>query len=638
MKPVCLKMQAFGSYVKPEPIDFTRLTQNLFLIAGDTGAGKSTIFDAIVFALYGEASSVRNRREGLVLQSQFAPPEIEPYVELTFLAGEGGNERYTVRRVPRHMAVRRRRTGAGGALVEKAASVTLTMPDGSDYPAREADRKIEEIVGLSKGQFMQVAMIAQGEFMDLLRARSDDKKVIFRKLFGTDLYREVAEELMQRRRDLEGELKELTEGCRREAESVRIPADYARAEALETLKERLGESAGAALTEYIDELRLLEGALSAAEERDRDLAAEMSKKRDAARDERTKAASLLELFARRDQAAQRLTDMAQSQEEAASWLVLAAAVRKAWRLKQLHAVPERAALDEAQARQSLEEARQKLPAAQEEAQRLRMEEQTAREAEGRERETCSRVREKADRAVQLFDEAARHEAAVKQLRGDMAAAQQQEKKAAAASEQLRSRSQQCRSELEKLGNVAEQRARLTGRLEKAAELERLLARAKEEQKACLRREKEAGKAARTYAEARAEAVRLSGRYEAARLSFLDAQAGLLAQTLVAGEPCPVCGSTSHPHPASGDTEKAPDRAALEALRAQTQAAAQSQEKASAASSAAAERLREKQLALEGTCGELSQRLTAGAAEAGVQPDRIGAAGAGGIGRSAARGG
>ena len=104
MKPLRLKMQAFGSYGKETTIDFEKVNQNLFLITGDTGAGKTTIFDAIVFALYGEASSSSNKKEGVVLQSQYVSYEYEPFVELVFSERSGEEQEiYTVRRVPRHL-------------------------------------------------------------------------------------------------------------------------------------------------------------------------------------------------------------------------------------------------------------------------------------------------------------------------------------------------------------------------------------------------------------------------------------------------------------------------------------------------------------------------------------------------------
>ena len=114
MKPLRLKMQAFGSYGKETVIDFEKVNQNLFLITGDTGAGKTTIFDAIVFALYGEASSSTNKKDGVVLQSQYVDFAQEPFVELVFAEGQGETrEVYTVRRVPRHLKMNTRGAAKG---------------------------------------------------------------------------------------------------------------------------------------------------------------------------------------------------------------------------------------------------------------------------------------------------------------------------------------------------------------------------------------------------------------------------------------------------------------------------------------------------------------------------------------------
>ena len=199
MKPLKLTMQAFGSYGKKlTSIDFAKPNQNLFLIAGDTGAGKTTIFDAIVFALYGEAGSAKNKKDGIELQSQYVDYGTEPFVELSFSEKSGEEIKvYTVRRVPRHVRPLKR----GSGVKEESEKLSLMMPDGREYPQKEANQKLEEIVGLTKGQFMQVAMIAQGEFMDLLRAKSDDKKVIFRKLFNTELFRSIVDELGKRRKE-----------------------------------------------------------------------------------------------------------------------------------------------------------------------------------------------------------------------------------------------------------------------------------------------------------------------------------------------------------------------------------------------------------------------------------------------------
>ena len=174
MRPLTLTMQAFGSYGEKTVIDFTKPTQNLFLITGNTGAGKTTIFDAIVFALYGEASAVSVKKDGVELQSQYVKTDTEPFVELSFLPnGNKTDEVCIVRRSPRHMRPAKRR-GAADQLIRE--SVALTFPDGSVCPEKETDGRLVEIVGLTKDQFMQVAMIAQGEFMELLRTDSNKKK------------------------------------------------------------------------------------------------------------------------------------------------------------------------------------------------------------------------------------------------------------------------------------------------------------------------------------------------------------------------------------------------------------------------------------------------------------------------------
>ena len=226
MKPLKLTMEAFGSYGCRTVIDFGKPDQNLFLITGDTGAGKSTIFDAIVFALYGEASSNASRKDGAELQSQFASPETLPFVELTFSEGRGRDRKvYIVRRTPRHKRPLKR----GSGMKDVSETVSLRMPDGSEYPPKETDRKLEELVGLTKAQFMQVAMIAQGEFMEFLRARSDDKKAIFRKLFHTGQYQEIVEELGRRRKAKEGEIQQIKAACLLEAARIEVPQDYGRA-------------------------------------------------------------------------------------------------------------------------------------------------------------------------------------------------------------------------------------------------------------------------------------------------------------------------------------------------------------------------------------------------------------------------
>lgn len=209
MKPLWLRMQAFGSYVYQE-IDFCSLKQNLFLVTGDTGAGKTTIFDAITFALYGNVSSGTNKKGYGDIWSQYAESGRKPCVELCFSEKKNGKaEIYKVSRLLNYTASQ----GFG-------QRVALTMPDGEDYKGnvKEINKRISEIVGLDKSQFMQVAMIAQGEFMELLRIDDADgkekKKEIFRKLFNTGIYEKIVGELKSRKDAKDKEVSDIRGICR----------------------------------------------------------------------------------------------------------------------------------------------------------------------------------------------------------------------------------------------------------------------------------------------------------------------------------------------------------------------------------------------------------------------------------------
>lgn len=225
MKPKKLVMQAFGSYGKKTEIDFTKTKQNLFLITGDTGSGKTTIFDAIVFALFGEScSSGYNKREGMELQSHFNNYEDEPFVEFTFTERNGSREEeYRIQRIPRHKGRAKSKKG-GKDFVDRNAKVSLFLPDSTEYSNNimETNNKIEEIIKLNKDQFMQISMIAQGEFMELLKG-DKDKKEIFRKLFNTEIYSELTDKLGEKNKEKEKEINEFGSRCRTIINGVKVP-------------------------------------------------------------------------------------------------------------------------------------------------------------------------------------------------------------------------------------------------------------------------------------------------------------------------------------------------------------------------------------------------------------------------------
>lgn len=185
MRPLKLKMSAFGPYAGVTEVDFEALgTNGLYLITGDTGAGKTTIFDAISFALYGAPSG--DVRESSMLRSMYADPSTPTFVELTFMYD---GKIYTVKRNPDYM--RESKTKRGSGITKQSAEAELIMPDGAPITKiKEVNAAITDILGIDHNQFSQIAMIAQGEFRKLLTAETKDREIIFRKIFKTTPYQD----------------------------------------------------------------------------------------------------------------------------------------------------------------------------------------------------------------------------------------------------------------------------------------------------------------------------------------------------------------------------------------------------------------------------------------------------------------
>ena len=182
MKPVKLTISAFGPYADYTEIDFERLGgQGLYLITGDTGAGKTTIFDAIAFALYGEASGDVRRAE--MFRSKYAADDVPTYVEFIF---DYRGKRYTVKRNPEYM----RPKGRGSGFTMQRAEAELLYPDDREpvTKSKEVTKAVAELIGLDRRQFSQIAMIAQGDFQKLLLAGTEERSGIFRQIFKTGFY------------------------------------------------------------------------------------------------------------------------------------------------------------------------------------------------------------------------------------------------------------------------------------------------------------------------------------------------------------------------------------------------------------------------------------------------------------------
>lgn len=216
MRPIRIEMSAFGPYAGKQTVEMDRLgTSGIYLITGDTGAGKTTIFDAIVFALYGTASS--DRRSGDMLRSRYAEPDTPTEVKLVFAYR---NKEYEIRRNPTYQRPKLR----GEGMTQENASAELRLPGGEILTRTgEVDEKIREILGMTRDQFMQIAMIAQGDFLKLLLAKTEERRKIFSSIFRTGRYARLEDRLKQDARQARKTYDDLVREIGFEQERARIP-------------------------------------------------------------------------------------------------------------------------------------------------------------------------------------------------------------------------------------------------------------------------------------------------------------------------------------------------------------------------------------------------------------------------------
>ena len=211
MRPILLEISAFGPYAGHTVIDFTPFCGSLFLLTGETGAGKTSIFDAISFALYGEASGGKERRNGKSFRSDFAAPEAKTYVKFVF---EQAGRRYEVERAPEYERPKLR--GNGTTVSPATACLQAEGEERIFTRIEDVDARICEIVGLDRQQFSRTVMIAQGDFMRILNAGSAERKAMFGHLFHTEIYSRA-----------EALLKERAATCQRKREQLIARAQLA---------------------------------------------------------------------------------------------------------------------------------------------------------------------------------------------------------------------------------------------------------------------------------------------------------------------------------------------------------------------------------------------------------------------------
>lgn len=611
MKPLKLTMQAFASYGKQlTVIDFTKPSQNLFLIAGDTGAGKTSIFDAIVFALYGEAGSARNKKDGIELQSQYADYGTEPFVELCFSEKSGEDSKvYTVRRIPRHVRPLKR----GSGVKEESERLSLTMPDGTEYPQKEANQKLEEIVGLTKGQFMQVAMIAQGEFMDLLRAKSDDKKLIFRKLFHTEFFQYMVDELGKRRKEKLSEISRIRTICQTEVGHIAVPEGYEAGEELLAWKQQILSADKLSVTKMealLEALGKLCDRMKEKQEKAGQAYEKMRKKRDESRDAYTSAQSLAGAFEQLAEAEQVLAECSAMEEEMKAVEQQIASIHAAYDIQGLHqrfTDAENSFLD---TERKWKEQQAALPELEKCYRDAALAENEAKQCQDAELEAYTKTAERVEKALALFDKIKKVKKELRTEKNKWQVAKESAEKAKEELVALEAQEQEWRNRSEELRDADKLLERFAHRQEELHAIEAELIRTKQAQKELDLQQKKAEQSAQAYQVARQSFVEKNAEYVSKQNAFLDAQAGFIArEKLRPGQACPVCGSTEHPHPCEiAEEHRELTREMLESLAKEEEKLRQEQEKTAGEAKLAAELSAEKAANLEDRLHDLEQHM------------------------------
>lgn len=595
MRPLKLVMQAFGSYGNRTEIDFEKPDQNLFLITGNTGSGKTTIFDAIVFALYGEASSNANKKNGAELQSQFVEIGTEPFVSLTFSEKNGTEiDLYTVKRIPRH--VRPLKRGSGEKMVSE--EVSLTMPDGSEYPAKETDAKLMEIVGLTKEQFMQVAMIAQGEFMELLRAKSDDKKMIFRKLFHTGLYEEIKNEFAVRKKEKQAEIDQIRMRCIAEISRTELPEGLEQTAFLKEKKKELEKSKDFSVTvleQFLEKLELLCEELSKRTKEAKKIVEKRSQERDHARDVAAKASQLLKSFVQLEDAEKTLQSLKEQEEAITKQQELAVRVEDAWELQAVYQRLLDCKKMLEKLRSDLQEQTEQLPNLMEDTKLCIQNTKYAKHQQEEEVAAFTKVAEKVRKAIEVFEKMEAAKMDVIQKEKAVQNADEKERALKAKKEQLEKQQEAWRERSQQLAQSEKNLALWQAKQKDFGLLETEFSRAEQTEKEYKTQKQTTEKRRLAYRAASLEFEEKNAVYEQKRKIFLNAQAGFLAQELKEGCPCPVCGSTDHPSPCKLEKEHQNlTKEMIEELALQAEQLRGKQEQAAAAAEAAGSLLEEKQ--------------------------------------------
>ncbi len=546
MRPISLKLNAFGSYGKETLIDFTKPTQNLFLITGDTGSGKSTIFDAIVYALYGAG-----QENELEYQSNFSYNAKQPSVTFTFAeSSEENAKQYTIIRTPKYY--RYKENSKKKVLAKKPENPTVTLIEnnsGNSWDKKNgADDKIIDIVGLNKNQFMQVAMIAQGEFMNVIRESSNNKKEIFRKLFNTEIYDKIADALGNRKKSLEKQISTIKTECQTELLNVILNENYAKYAELKEYLDILQDGNMSIINEFITLFKDYCNYLKAQYE---NICANNEKNNDAyekASADLTEANQILVAFVEYENAEKILAQCDEQKEAIAEKESLLNKINDAYVVKPYYnnyVNAENAKKDLENKINTQEQSLPELQSAFKNAEnKLKKTEPLFENAKKEFTEISSSV----NSALKMFEQKEKIEKELESIKEQYIKAvdlKTEEEKEIESINILLKKNNEIK---ENYKNANVEKAQLDNEIkecksivDKNENIENIQSQIKELQEECTRKQRE-------FTDCQEQYNAVNGEYERINNMFLSEQAGVLAKELKDGEPCKVCGSTVHPKP------------------------------------------------------------------------------------------
>lgn len=521
MRPIKLTMTAFGTYAGKTVLDMDKLGKGgIYLITGVTGAGKTTIFDAITFALYGRASG--DNRDASMLRSKYADPETPTEVELVFTYAD---KVYTVKRRPKYLAPKLRGEGTR----ERPAEAVLTYPDGRVVTKiNDVDKCVEEIMGITCDQFKQIAMIAQGDFQKLLFAPTPERMAIFSKIFGTGIYSSLQNNIKARSSELYGKCANKRNSLRQYIDGIVTAKD----EPLSVLVDK-AKNEGLPIE---DTTELLEKLISQDEQQNEKIA--QSQKQTAKQLEGINS-DLGKIETREKTLAAIAADKTKLEKEKAASEIF---------------------------KKELDEQTAKIP----ETDKLSKEQATL-EAELESYDALDELQKAIVGAEKKLSDEQKQLGRTKQQHNDLKALIEKDK-----------------AQLKELSDAGENRLRLNGEKEKAGQRLKDLGEFIEKHKNLKQKKQDYEKLREQMTQALQKKEQCSRDYDALSTAFLSEQAGIIAQSLESGAPCPVCGSTEHPHKAAVSANAPSQQDVKRAEKARADAESDAQKKSEKCSAAKTE--------------------------------------------------